>query len=53
MEMIELTDEEKIPEILLPDPHSDDDDMVQIRESDNIQEDDFHGTPRTRRRFLD
>ena len=28
MEIIELTDEEKIPEILLPDPHSDDDDMV-------------------------
>lgn len=28
MEMIDLTDELRIPEIILPDAHSDDDDMV-------------------------
>lgn len=28
MDMIDLTDELRIPEIILPDAHSDDDDMV-------------------------
>ena len=28
MEMIDLANEERIPEIILPDAHSDDDDMV-------------------------